>query len=93
MKKILTVATLGGKMIITYIYGDLTIVMVGARFGDTSPEGTIWVIDDEAARGGYLESLDQRLAVFGMDKKEIENLMDDIELAYLSKQPFTKVYD
>lgn len=81
------------KLDIYFHYGDIQLIMNGAEIEDGKPYGIIWVIDNEASRGGYEDYLSDRLAVLGMPATEIDTIMKDINNAISDVNLRYKVYD
>lgn len=80
------------RIMITFIYGDLILVMPKADMEEDGPYGSIWDVMDDATRGGYEDSFSNRLRILGMPDNEIKKIIDDIKLAFLSKKPFNITY-
>jgi len=81
------------KLDIYFHYGDIQLVMNSAVIRDDRPYGIIWVIDNEASRGGYEGYLSDRLAILGMPTVEIDTIMKDINNAISNVDLRYKVYD
>lgn len=81
------------RLDIYFHYGDIQLVMNDAKLEDSGPYGIIWVIDNQASRGGYEAYLSDRLAILGMPKAEIDTIMRDIRSATTNEDLRYKVYD